>query len=198
MSRATRCKATYRAVKAHFRRNDNRLHRKIFGKYGWKERCKVAQIIHHVSKQIVLEAKEKQYGVVMEKLTGIRRLYRKGSGRGKNYRAHLNSWSLAELQRQIEYKASWEGLPVVYVKPYGTSAKCSICGRRMEPEENRMLKCLSCGFTVDRDVNAARNILARAVRFAAAGAQTEAMVQEPEEVILKVDCAQPSLNQTKT
>jgi transposase len=34
------------------------------------------------------------------------------------------------------------------------------------PEENRELKCCSCGFTVDRDINAARNVLARGVRFA--------------------------------
>jgi putative transposase len=90
----------------------------------------------------------------------------------------MNSWSYAELQRQIEYKARWEGIPVIYVNPYGTSVKCSICGSRMKPEENRQLKCRSCGFTVDRDVNAARNILARGVRFAPIALPTEATVQE--------------------
>jgi transposase len=100
----------------------------------------------------------------------------------------MNSWSYYELQRQIEYKAHWEGIPVTYVNPNGTSVKCSICGSRMKPEENRQLKCCSCGFTVDRDVNAARNILARALRFGAIASATEAMVQEPQRrVILKVD-----------
>ena len=100
----------------------------------------------------------------------------------------MNSWSYYELQRQIEYKARWEGIPVIYVNPYGTSVKCSICGSRMKPEENRTLKCLSCGFTVDRDVNAARNILARGVRFAPFASASEAMVQEPQRrVILQVD-----------
>jgi putative transposase len=88
----------------------------------------------------------------------------------------MNSWSFAELQRQIEYKARWEGIPVIYVNPYGTSVKCSICGLRMKPEENRQLKCSSCGFMVDRDVNAARNILARGVRFAPFASASEAMV----------------------
>jgi len=54
--------------------------------------------------------------------------------------------------------------------------KCSICGSRMKPEENRTLKCRSCGFTVDRDVNAARNILARGMRFVPVASASEAMV----------------------
>ena len=63
----------------------------------------------------------------------------------------------------------------------GTSAKCSICGSRMAriPEENRLLNCPSCRVSVDRDVNAARNILARGVRFAPIALPVEAMVQEP-------------------
>jgi transposase len=76
----------------------------------------------------------------------------------------------------------------MYVNPYGTSVKCSIFGSRMKPEENRKLRCRSCGFMVDRDVNAARNILARALRFGAVASASEAMVQEPRRrVILKVD-----------
>jgi len=42
------------------------------------------------------------------------------------------------------------------------------------------MKCASCGLTVDRDVNAARNILARGVRFAPVAQPVEAMVVEPQ------------------
>jgi putative transposase len=130
----------------------------------------------------VEEAKAKQYGIAMEKLTDIRKLYRRGNWQGCRYRGRMNSWSYAELQRQIEYKAKWKGLPVIHVHPHGTSSKCSICGKRMKPEENRMLRCPSCGYTVDRDVNAAKNILARALRFGAVGLTSEAMVTEPARV----------------
>jgi putative transposase len=195
LTEATRVKARYRQVRSRFKRNDHRIHKTVTRKYGVKERERVKQILHHTSKAIIHQAKQDRCGIVMEKLTGIRKLYRKGNGQGRGYRARMNSWSYAELQRQIEYKARWEGLPVIYVSPAGTSRKCSMCGSRMAriPEENRLLTCHSCGFRVDRDVNAARNILARGLRFGPVAHPVEAMVQEPNagptrpKVILKVD-----------
>ncbi|HKM49676.1 MAG TPA: transposase [Candidatus Bathyarchaeia archaeon] len=180
LTRATLVKARYREIRSHMRRNDQRIHQQVSGKYGRKQSEKVKQILHHASKQIVMDAKRREFGLVMEKLTDIRKLYRKGNWQGRGYRGRMNSWSYYELQRQIEYKAHWEGIPVTYVNPNGTSVKCSICGSRMKPEENRTLRCRSCGFTVDRDVNAARNILARALRFGAVASAAEAMVQEPQ------------------
>jgi len=181
LTEVTRVKAIYREVRSHMKRNDVRIRREITGKCGRKQREKVKQILHHASKQIVQQAKQRQFGIVMEKLTGIRRLYRRGNGQGHWIRGRMNSWSYGELQRQVEYKARWEGLPVIYVHPHGTSAKCSICGSRLArmPEENRQLHCPTCGVTMDRDVNAARNILARGVRFAPFALPIEAMVQEP-------------------
>ena len=180
LSEATRISATYREVRSHMRRNDVRIRRKITGKYGRKQSEMVKQILHHASKLIVQQAKQKQFSIVMEDLTGIRRLYRRENGQGRWIRGCMNSWSYGELQRQIDYKARWEGLPVIYVHPHGTSARCSRCGSRMAriPEENRQLKCPHCGVSVDRDVNAARNILARGVRFAPFAPPIEAMVQE--------------------
>jgi len=191
LTKLAEIRSMYLNIRSKFRRNDTRIRRGMSHKYGVKERAKVQQILHHTSSLIVNKAKKKQYGVVMEKLTGIRRLYRRRNGQGAKYRFRLNSWSYGELQRQIEYKARWEGLPVIYVHPHGTSARCSKCGSRMIPEESRIVRCAACGLTIDRDVNAARNILARGVRFAPVGPPSEAMVQEPKrKVILKVDGGQ--------
>jgi len=181
LSEATRIKAQCRETKRYMTRNDVRLRRQVYGKYGRIQKNKVQQILHHASKLIVEQAKRNQHGIVMENLKNIRRLYRKGNGQGKKYRATMNSWSFAELQRQIDYKARWEGIPVNYLPPGGTSSKCSKCGSRMTriPEENRMLQCPSCGYTIDRDMNAARNILARGLRFSPVASPVEAMVTEP-------------------
>ena len=180
LSKATEIKAKYREVKHHLTRNDVRIRRQVFGKYGQLQRNKVQQILHHASKLIVQEAKRNQHGIVMEKLTGIRKLYRKGNWQGAKYRAMMNGWSYGELQRQIDYKAKWEGIKVIYVNPYGTSSKCAKCGSRMirsrKPEERRVLECSMCGFACDRDVNAAMNLAARGVRFAPVAPQVEAMV----------------------
>ncbi len=166
LGRATEVKARSRETKRHFKRNDVRIRRVVYGKYGRIQRNRVAWLLHNVSASIVKRAKEKRFGIVMENIKGVRRLYRKGNGQGTTYRARLNSWSFYELQRQIEYKARWEGIPVAYVAARGTSANCSICGSRTYPNERRTLQCSRCDISIDRDVNAARNILAkRGVRF---------------------------------
>src|SRR2546427_896712 len=105
----------------------------------------------------------------MERLTGIRRLYHRGSGQSRNYRARMNSWSYGELQRQIEYKARWEGVRVVYVPARNTSKRCSICGYKTLERTQRQLWCPHCGTILDRDENAARNIAAGGLRFSPNG-----------------------------
>jgi len=179
LSEATRIKSTYRFVKSHLTRNDTRIQQRVYGKYGTKQSNKVSQILHHVSKAVVQEAKDKSLGIVMENLKGIRKLYRKGNGQGRKYRSRLNSWSYYELQRQIDYKARWEGIKVLYVTPQKTSSTCSICGSRITECAERKVWCIQCRTLVDRDVNAARNILTKGgLRFGPYGQQGEAMVVE--------------------
>ena len=191
LSKATKIKSTYRFVKSRFKRNDTRIRTRVFCKYGEKQRNRVQPLLHNVSKRIVDEAKSKRCGIVMERLTGIRRLYRKGNFQGRDFRARMNSWSFGELQRQIEYKARWEGVKVIYVPARNTSKRCSICGYKTLESTQRRLWCPHCGAILDRDENAARNIAARGLRFSPNWPPGEAMVEEPEPgketVILKVD-----------
>ena len=187
LSNASKAKALYREVKSHFSRNDIRVAESIQRKYGVKQRNKVQPILHNVTKRIIEKAKTEHLGIVMEDLKGIRKLYRKGNGQGKHQRSRLNSWSFYEFQRQIEYKAKWEGIPVIFVRAAGTSSNCAICGSALSECTERKVYCHKCNRVMDRDENAALNIVSQGLRFKPGGFASEAMVQEPKKALLKVD-----------
>ncbi len=191
LSQATQIKSTYRMVTAHLYRIDQRIRRRLLQKYGALQRNRVGWILNNVSSSIVKMAKARKFGIVMENLKGIRRLYGRSSGNGMTLRWRMNSWSFHELQRQIEYKARWEGIPVTYIASWGTTSKCSICGKRTIPNEHRTLYCPQCQTRVDRDVNAARNILAKgALRFSANGFANETTNRNNDEPSFRVDANQ--------
>ncbi|MGI0046946.1 MAG: RNA-guided endonuclease InsQ/TnpB family protein [Nitrosotalea sp.] len=147
-------------VRASFRRNDRRVKSKFFTQRRNRQSRRVQQFIHKISKDIVQRAVQTRSMIVFEDLKGIRKLYRKGNGQGKKYRRKLNSWSFYELQRQIQYKANWEGIPVQFVDPRRTSQLCPICGDRIQEDrlQLRKLLCNNCGKSMDRDVVASMNI----------------------------------------
>ena len=63
----------------------------------------------------------------------------------------------------LDYKAESAGVQVVRVDPRNTSQLCSGCGELVPKALSvRVHECASCGLTMDRDVNAALNILYRA------------------------------------
>jgi len=77
---------------------------------------------------------------------------------------------LGEFQQLLEYKAESAGTEVVTVNPAYTSQVCSGCGALVEKDLRvRVHICPHCGLTLDRDVNAARNILSLAVESARTG-----------------------------
>lgn len=76
-----------------------------------------------------------------------------------------------ELRRQLEYKADWYGRTVVAIDQWYPSSKtCSACGVIVEKLSlNMRIWTCRCGATHDRDVNAAKNILAAGLAVAACG-----------------------------
>jgi putative transposase len=137
---------------------DCRIAKGLYSKYGKRERDRTRQRLNIISKTIVEHAYRSKLRIVMENLIGIRNLYRKGNGQGTLYRGRMNSWTFREIQRQVEYKAKWEGLSIVYVNPHYTTRNCSKC-RSSQKFEGRAVICSSCGKIEDRDVNASRNIM---------------------------------------
>ncbi len=140
-------------------KSDRRIAKRLLSKYGRRETHRTESRLHKVTSQILGYAKEHKFGIKLEKLTGIRRLYRKGNGQGHLFRGRMNSWVFGETQRQIDYKAKWDGVPCWYVNPRGTSSYCP-CGSRVVPLAGRKLYCPKCDMNWDRDDLASKRIMA--------------------------------------
>ncbi|MDI1432641.1 RNA-guided endonuclease InsQ/TnpB family protein [Polyangium sorediatum] len=77
---------------------------------------------------------------------------------------HVNNAGWRILLHAIACKAECAGKVVVQVDPRGTSQECSACGGVVQKSLAVRVHDCQCGLRVDRDVNAARNILARGMR----------------------------------
>ena len=80
------------------------------------------------------------------------------------------SWS--EFVRQLEYKAHWYGRTLIGIdRWYPSSKRCSDCGHTVSklPLSVREWVCPECGTIHDRDINAARNVLAAGLAVSAHG-----------------------------
>ncbi len=69
--------------------------------------------------------------------------------------------SMAELHRQIEYKARWQGVVVLKADRWFASSKmCSGCGHIKQDLTlgERVFGCEACGEVIDRDLNATINL----------------------------------------
>ncbi|MEU2546380.1 RNA-guided endonuclease TnpB family protein [Streptomyces roseolus] len=81
------------------------------------------------------------------------------------------AWS--EFRSMLEYKAQWYGREVIAVDRFFPSSRlCSTCGtlQGKMPLRVRTWTCDNCGTTHDRDVNAAKNLLAAGRAVSACGA----------------------------
>ncbi len=79
-------------------------------------------------------------------------------------------WS--EVVRQLEYKADWYGRTIVKIdKWYPSSKRCFDCGHILDSLtlDVRRWTCPECGVVHDRDINAAKNVLAAGLAVAACG-----------------------------
>jgi IS605 OrfB family transposase len=143
--------------KAH----DRRVGRRLGGREGRRERARVSQRLHLISKGLVGEAVERHAAIVLEDLD-----LPKGGGRGRRMRRRLSSWPQRELHRQIEYKAEERGVPIIRVNPRYTSRTCPRCGEVKE-RRSRVGRVFVCGrgrWRCDRQLNAGLNICRTALR----------------------------------
>jgi len=145
--------------KAH----DRRVGRKLLGREGRRERRRIVQRLHLLTKMLVAEARDRGAALALEDLHLPR-----GGGRGRRMRRRLSSWPQRELHRQIEYKAEEQGVPVLKGNPRNTSKTCPRCGEIQERRSRvgRVFVCAKCGWRSHRQLNAGLNICRTVLREA--------------------------------
>lgn len=119
---------------------------------------------HHVSKWLI-----DRYDLIAHEDLKIVNMTRSAKGTveqpGKNVaqKAGLNRSILdaawGTLLHQLAYKAEYAGRTVVKVNPRGTSQRCSRCGETVSKTLAERRHICACGADLDRDHNAALNIL---------------------------------------
>ena len=144
-------KGKYQHLKAELQSKGTRSARRKLKAISGRERRFVRDLNHRVAKEIV----NKPYDVlVFEDLTAIRDVKK-----NKAFNRKLGNWSFAQLFRFVEYKAEALGKKVLVINPYHTSQTCSKCGHvSRSNRKKRQFKCVECGFSLDADLNASRNI----------------------------------------
>lgn len=80
-------------------------------------------------------------------------------GKTNRLSKHISDVSWSKFFEMLNYKCDWYGKELIKVNPMNTSKICSRCGKIKDmPLSQRVYEC-SCGLNLDRDHNAAKNIL---------------------------------------
>ena len=81
----------------------------------------------------------------------------------QNFGRSINDAGWGMFANMLAYKAESAGCKVVFVNPKNTTQECSNCHEIVKKDlTERMHNCPFCNLSIDRDLNAAQNILVRA------------------------------------
>ena len=130
-----------------------RIHRKI--------RNQRKDFLHKLSRRLVNE-----YGTIVVEKLNIRGLLRLKNGKyraqDKGIHRGITDAAWGMFVAFLRAKAEEAGRTVIEVDPAGTSRTCCECGYELPeslPLSQRIFRCPRCNLQLDRDLNAARNIL---------------------------------------
>jgi putative transposase len=152
----TRVRASLQRKVSKGTRTTRRRARQVLQRLSGREKRFQSWLNHHISRQIILEAKELNAIVAIEDLTGIRERTNQ-QPRGKLERRRSNSWAFYQLRQYLEYKGIKSGVKVIAVPPAYTSQTCHACNH-MGLRSDKVFKCGNCGWHGDADWNGAMNI----------------------------------------
>ncbi len=146
----------YQALRGRLQSKGTRSAKRHLKKLSGCENRFHRDVNHCVSKNIVRSAKLQGYDTIaIENLKHIR----ENSKLGRASKARLSSWSFAQLQTFLTYKAASAGIQVEVVSAKYTSQGCSRCGHIYKPQrKGNEFHCVNCDYRNHSDLNASFNI----------------------------------------
>jgi putative transposase len=142
--------------------HDRRTMKRLCTREGNREHHRVDFRMHEVANAVISFAEERRSMIVLEDLSEIRPKI------GKRMNRRISIWPRRKLHQIIEYKAAWQGIPVIKVDPRYSSRKCPACGKIQQSRKGAEFAC-GCGWHIDRHINASINLLKTAAHSGAAG-----------------------------
>ena len=156
----------YRQAQGHLARQQRKLARKQKGSRNYRKQAnRVARVHQRVRRQRQDFHYKTAHKLVKEyDLIAVEDLNIKGLARTNLAKSILDvAW--AKFIAILEAVGVKSGVRIVKVNPYGTSQDCSGCGVKVSKDLSiRTHECPKCGLQLDRDVNAAVNILERGLK----------------------------------
>jgi putative transposase len=165
----------FKAKRSKLKRVQRALSRKVKGSNNrYKARLKVAKVheqiidarkdfLHKLTTQLVRE----------NQTIAVEDLSVKNMVKNRKLSQAISDASWGELVRQLEYKCDWYGRTFIKIDRWFPSSKrCGHCGHVVDklPLNIREWTCSQCKNHHDRDVNAAKNILAAGLAVSVCGA----------------------------
>jgi len=147
-----------------------RAHRKV--------RASRADFLHRASTRLVRE-----HDVIVIEDLAVRNMVR-----NRSLAKAISDCGWGKFRRQLEYKCERAGRRLVVIdRWYPSSKTCSACGHLLASLSlsTRAWQCPSCGTRHDRDVNAAKNILAAGLAVSACGADVRHLETSPVRLVVK-------------
>lgn len=149
------------------------LSRKTKGSSNWnKARIKIARLHEHIHNQRNDMQHKLSTQIIRENdIICIEDLAPKNMVRNHKLAKSISDASWSEFRRQLMYKADWYGKKVVCIdRFYPSSQLCSECGTQWSGTKDLKIRkwvCPNCGANLNRDTNAALNILHEGMRMLA-------------------------------
>jgi len=192
------------AERERLERAQRDLSQKEHGSHNWEKQRKVVAQRHADLKRKRRDFSHKlsNYYASEYDLVAVEDLDVKGLVERPGNSRNRASAAWGTFKRMLEYKCEREGTHFVAVDPKDTTKECASCGVATDKSLwVRKHSCPACGFEMDRDANAAINILSRGFEQPGVGhseetpVETALPVDTPVSAKRVVESGSPTLNE---